>query len=95
MVRYFFDIQDGDRLSRDTDGLECEGRAAIRGKVMCALPEIARDAAHAVRDHHAFTISVRDESDVTVYTATLVMAGQWLGEDRSPPDVADSSLAAR
>lgn len=87
MTRYFFDIHDGQALRRDSEGTACGGPEAVRQEAMQALPEIAKDAIPTDGDRQAFTVLVRDEDDVTVYTATLTFAGLWLGDVPIPePD---------
>ena len=83
MARYFFDFFDG-TVMRDPVGYECAGPEDIRHEVMKALPEIAKGAIPQDGDKQAFTVSVRNESNLTVYTATLTFAGIWLGEDTPP-----------
>ena len=83
MARYFFDIHSRD-LSRDEDGVECSSIAEIRQEAMHSLPEIARDLIPQDGDRQSFTVLVRNEKNVTVYTATLTFAGVWLGEELPP-----------
>ena len=84
MARYFFDIHDGQHLTRDDVGTECSGPDAIRAEAMTALPAIARDAIPKDGDRQALTVIVRNASNLTVYTATLTFASIWLGEDAPP-----------
>lgn len=88
MPRYFFDIQDGSGLMRDTIGIPMEDPAQIRHEAMQALPAIARDEIPKDGDRQAFTIMVRDENNLTVYTATLTFAGLWMG-NVPPPSLED------
>jgi hypothetical protein len=87
MGRYYFDIHDGQHLTRDEVGIECRDPDAIRAEAMTALPAIARDAIPKDGDRQALTVIVRNASNLTVYTATLTFASIWLGED--VPPVAD------
>lgn len=80
MARYFFDFYDG-KLRRDPIGAECTGPEDICHEAMRALPEIAKGAIPQDGQEQAFTVLVRNESNFTVYTATLTYAGIWLGED--------------
>lgn len=80
MARFFFDIQSNDTLCRDPVGTECDGFDPIRKEAMHALPAIAKDDIPRDGDRQAFTVLVRDEKNVTVYTATLTFAGLWLGD---------------
>ncbi|MBB3903984.1 hypothetical protein GGR33_003498 [Methylobacterium brachythecii] len=45
---------------------------------MHSLPEIARDEIPKDGDQQAYTVLVRDEHNLTVYTATLTFAGLWV-----------------
>lgn len=87
MPRYFFDIHDGFQLQRDTVGSQLDGAAQIRHEAMQALPAIARDEIPKDGDKQAFTVLVRDENNLTVYTATLTFAGLWMGDAPPPPQV--------
>lgn len=66
MPRYYFDIHDGRSLMRDERGEGCDGKAAIRRLAMETLPQIACDEIPKDGDGQAYTVLVRDESDVTV-----------------------------
>lgn len=72
-------------MIRDPIGHECASYEDIRHEAMKALPEIAKGAIPQNGDKQAFTVSVRNESNLTVYTATLTFAGIWLGEQVLPP----------
>lgn len=85
MARYYFDIHDGRALRRDTEGSECAGPDAIRDEAMDVLPAVARDVIPTDGDKQAFTVLVRDENNVTVYTATLTFAGLWVGAMEPSP----------
>ena len=80
MSRYFFDIYDGRSLQRDPIGNECEGPEAVRYEAMKTLPLLAKDTIPRDGDRQAFTVAVRNENNVTVYTATLTFAGLWMGD---------------
>lgn len=81
MARYYFDIHDGFRLFRDDVGSDCSGQEAIRTEAMHVLPAIAWDSVPKDGDRQAFTVLVRNEGNLTVYTATMTFAGLWLGEE--------------
>jgi hypothetical protein len=90
MPRYYFDIHDGQALRRDVEGSECDDDEAVRHEARHGLPEIAKGIIPKDGDKQAFTVLVRDENNVTVYTATLTYAGLWLGDvplpEQEPPD---------
>ena len=80
MARYFFDFYVGE-IHRDTVGTECEGYADIRTEAMKTLPALAMEWVHKDGNEQAYTVLVRNQRNLTVYTATLTFAGVWLGED--------------
>ena len=84
MARYYFDIHDGRAFIRDPVGTECAGPADLRFEAMSVLPLIAKDLIPTAGDKQAFTVLVRDESNATVYTATLTFAGLWMGDAPIP-----------
>ncbi|MGU3665112.1 DUF6894 family protein [Methylobacterium sp. A49B] len=74
MPRYFFDIHNG-AFHPDDEGTECADFEAARKQAMASLPEVARWEIPSDGDRQAFTVLVRDEDGVLVYTATLTFAG--------------------
>lgn len=80
MPRYFFDFHDGQTLRRDPIGSECDDPEAVRQEAMHALSLLAKGVIPTGGDRQAFTVLVRDENDLTVYTATLTFAGLWIGD---------------
>lgn len=74
MARYFFDIHD-DRLTLDEVGVECDDLEGARREARRALPDMARDVLTEDGDRLRMSIVVRDESNETVYSATLVFQG--------------------
>ena len=74
MPLYFFDIHNGE-FHPDDEGTECADFEAARIQAMTSLPEIARFAIPSDGDNQAFTVMVRDEQGMLVYTATLTFAG--------------------
>lgn len=83
MARYFFDFYDGN-LKRDLHGAECAAPEDIRYEAMRTLPEIAKAQIPKDGQEQAFTVLVRNENHLTVYTTTLTFAGIWLGESVPP-----------
>ncbi len=84
MPRYFFDIHDGRVFVRDSVGTECSGPEQIRQEAAQTLPLIAQATIPADGDQQAITVLVRDEQNLTVYTATLTFAGLWMGDSPIP-----------
>ena len=80
MTRYFFDIHDGRSFVRDPEGTECANPDDLIVEAMNVLPLVAKDVIPTDGDRQAFTLSVRDENNVTVYTATMTFAGLWMGD---------------
>ncbi|MGH1592216.1 DUF6894 family protein [Methylobacterium phyllosphaerae] len=80
MPRYFFDFHDGEP-HRDDHGTLCADLEAARREAMLTLPEIARLAIPSGSDDQAFTMAIRNESDVVVYTASLTFAGGRLNQE--------------
>jgi hypothetical protein len=76
--RYFFDIDDGDRLTVDEEGSDCAGPSAARDEALAVLPAIAKDMTPS-RDSRTITASVRDERGRTLFRATLALTSEWLG----------------
>ena len=81
MARYYFDIHDGQNLTRDDVGIECSGPEVVKEEAMVALPAMARDTIPKDGDRQAMTVLVRNAKGQTVFTATLTFACIWLGED--------------
>ena len=84
MPRYFFDLHDDSVLARDTYGIECEDKDHVRDEAIRALPDIVRNAQPTGEKIQVVTVLVRDEYNMTVFTATLNLAGFWLGDTPIP-----------
>lgn len=78
LARYFFDIHDGRDLRSDAEGTICDGSEAIKDQAMRTLPEFARSAIPRSGARQAFTVLVRNERNLMVYTATMTFSGLWL-----------------
>jgi hypothetical protein len=83
MPRYFFDIDDGERFTRDDQGLDCAGPEAMREAAIGVLPNIARDELPD-GDRHDFTVKVRDEGGRYLFQATLSLVAEWLPGEQEP-----------
>ena len=77
MALYFFDIFDGE-MRLDREGSVCSSPEAVCQEAMHALPAFAKDRVPADGDKQEYTVLVRDENNVTVYTATLTLPEMWL-----------------
>jgi hypothetical protein len=77
MPLYYFDIHDGERLTRDEIGLALSDGRAARDAAIEALPEIARHALLNV-NQRKYTVTVRNERGRTVVRATLTFKSEWV-----------------
>lgn len=63
MKRYYFDLRDGDALSRDEEGIELPDIKAVQEEAVRALADMARDRAEAGSDLARYlAIEVRDDN---------------------------------
>jgi hypothetical protein len=79
MPRYFFDIDDGDRRSRDTEGTDLPDREAVRREATGLLPDIASEELPD-GNHRTFVCSVRDAADKVIFVAKLILDARWQDE---------------
>jgi hypothetical protein len=77
MPRYFFDIDDGEIVTEDDEGLEVDGLAMARDRAIAVLPNIARDVLPD-GDRRTFIVTVRNTDGANVFQATLVFEARWL-----------------
>jgi hypothetical protein len=76
MPRYFIDTSDGDLTVVDREGLELLNDNAAREAALGTLPDMARDLIPD-GDRRSFTVSVRNISGNTIYSAVLTLEGSW------------------
>ena len=76
MPLYFFDTDDGDFRQLDDEGIELPTAEGARTAALDALPDMARDKIPD-RDRQTFSVQVRDEAGMVLYTATLDLVGEW------------------
>ena len=74
MVRYYFDIRDGDEFHRDDVGAEFAYFEDARDQAQALLPDIAREELPD-GELHQITCDVRDETGATVYRGELTYQG--------------------
>ena len=74
-MRYFFDVHNGNELTRDEVGMELEGINQARDEAAEALAERAGAASRGPNPRD-FAIEVRDESDRPVLKAEISFAVQ-------------------
>jgi hypothetical protein len=84
MPRYFFDIDDGERSSRDSVGTELADREAVRREATGILPDVAREELPDGNER-IFACSVRDESGKVIFVAKLTLKAVRATEPRPPP----------
>jgi len=70
MSRFFFDLQNGDGLLRDTDGHELPDRAAVRQEIAAILRDVVRDELDGNTPFDA-EVTVRDEQGSIISSASL------------------------
>ena len=82
MPRYFFDVFDGHRTTRDELGLDVADLSQVRHEAIDALPDVAREQLPD-GDDTAFFVLVRDESGQQIFKATLALKAEWLLEKKN------------
>ena len=80
MQRFFFDIDDGELHTHDTDGHAMTDCWAARNEAIRVLPSLARDQLPDAHDRRDFTVRVRDGEGLYVFQATLSLFAGWLVE---------------
>jgi hypothetical protein len=84
MPRFYFDIDDGERRSRDNEGTELAGPEDARREAIGVLPDIAREELPD-GNRRTFACRVRDESDTVIFLATLSLEAEWIGPPPARP----------
>ena len=77
MPKYFFDFQDGSLILPDEEGSNLSGFEEAREEAIALLPQVARDRLPD-GEHREFIATVRDESGVSLYRASLIFHGERL-----------------
>lgn len=80
LPRYYFDVIDGDRQTRDEEGLVLANRESARREAIASLLDLARDELPD-GDHRSFLITVRDACDRYLLTVTLAVDADWADAD--------------
>lgn len=80
MPRYFFDIDDGTRKTRDEQGLELENAEAARRAAIAVLPDLAREELPD-GNQRVFICQARSTDGTVIFVATLSLIAQWVGND--------------
>ncbi|AWN40516.1 hypothetical protein U8607_20085 [Methylobacterium durans] len=76
MPRFFIDSNDDEFHLRDEEGQEFPDAMAARDAAMMMLPDMAREKIPD-GDSRRFCVTVRDQSGTTLYTADLILKGEW------------------
>jgi len=87
MPRLFFDTYDQDKLSQDEDGIDCDSKSDVQRRAVDALPDMARDVLPNGPDHD-FRVQVRTANGEVIFSASLNLRSQWLGEFPADEDQA-------
>ena len=78
-MRYFFDIDDGERHIRDDTGHEYPGLQEACDAAIHTLPDIARDAVcNGRQQDFVAIIAVRDLSGQVLFRTTLSLRTEYL-----------------
>jgi hypothetical protein len=74
--KYFFDIDDGEHHSSDSEGTELPDHDAARREAIAVLPDMAREELPD-GNHREFSCSVRDTSGKQIFLARLTLHAEW------------------
>ncbi|MDQ0321600.1 hypothetical protein QO002_003738 [Pararhizobium capsulatum DSM 1112] len=77
MSRYFFELHNGDGMTRDHEGMELPSRDNILSEVSRIMLDIARDELPD-RESGAVSVIVRDETGRAISIANLNFSSHWL-----------------
>jgi hypothetical protein len=76
-MRYYFDLNGAE----DQTGTELSGPDAVPREALSLILAVAADKPGAVRD---LNLTVRNQQQRAVYTASLRLAGQWQDAEVTP-----------
>jgi len=77
MPRFYFDIDDGERLTTDAEGVVCRDLGSVRDSAISILPDVAREELPD-GDRRVFVCKARDEGGAVVFIATLTLIAEWI-----------------
>ena len=93
MPRFYFDAFDGDKVARDTEGVDLPDLMAARDEAQQALPEIAREVLPD-GERRMFACTVRDGDGTALYRVALTLTGNMLPPPgRNSTDALDDAPA--
>ncbi len=75
MARLYFDLANGEDISRDQDGIYFADMQSARNSAVISLLEIMKSRLSS--DNSELTFVVRDASDQTAFTAKLSLQVTW------------------
>jgi hypothetical protein len=79
LPRYFFDTNDGECQSRDTEGTELADLETMRREATGLLPDMAREELPD-GNHRVFACRVRDDTGAEIFVATLTLEAEWTAD---------------
>ncbi len=71
MMRYFFNIRDGDQLIRDDEGMRCEDMEAARFEARCSARDLIAQEIAGGRLPDGRKIEITDGDGAVMETVTL------------------------
>lgn len=80
MSRYFFDLHNGDGVTRDKDGLELSTRASVTREVTRILLDVVQDEI-GEQPNGAVSVVVRDDKGRAVSVANLTFSNAWFDDE--------------
>jgi hypothetical protein len=84
MAVYFFDVDEGDGLVLDDEGLEFAGPREARDEAARLLLELAKDAL-PMKGELDYAVRIRDEDARSICVVTLALAAaEWPAEGGVP-----------
>ena len=76
MPHFYFDVADGEHISRDDDGLMLDDLATACREAVRVLPAVARDVLPDGTEK-LISASVRDEAGTILFRALLLFRCEW------------------
>jgi hypothetical protein len=89
MTRFFFDLSNGDGLTRDDVGIELVSARNVRDEASRIMTGIASDEM-LTRTAGAIAVIVRDASGREVFSGKLTFDSRWHGGDGVRPGIPTS-----
>ena len=76
MPRYFIDVTDAGKQTRDEHGADFADDQEARDQAVALLPHMAKEELPD-GDRHEFVATVRNAAGDVVYEASLALYGRW------------------